>query len=213
MPDISEDKKLEILNDHYKESCAHLKEFLRTRDFLFLGVLIAVTVMLYGIFQPQKAGDAVSQFITGSLNLENQIEGSFIDSVIWFALFVLTLRYFQNIISIERQYDYIHMLEERLCEYYDKEAFTREGKFYKKNYPLFTKWAWLVYTVFFPFLLLIVVSVRILEERCQSGHVVGLSAFNIIMWLAILISVFFYILAFHFSEKHDSERPHRDGSN
>lgn len=197
MSELNEDKKLEILNDHYKESCAHLKDFLRMRDLLFLGVLIAVTIMLYGVFLPQKAGDVVNQFIIGRLSLKNPIDVTFIDSVIWFALFSLVLRYFQNVVSIERQYDYIHMLEERLCRYYDGEVFTREGKSYKENSPLFSKWAWIVYTIVFPALLLIVVSMKIFDEVYLPNHIVGLSIFNIAAWLAIVISTTFYITAIH----------------
>jgi hypothetical protein len=203
MSEATEDKKLEILNDHYKESCDHLNDFLRVRDFLFLGVLIAVTVMLYGIFLPQKAGDVVSQSIMQILKLKNPIDVSFIDSIIWFALFVLVLRYFQNIVSIERQYNYIDMLEKRLCEYYDGEVFTREGKSYKKNSPLFSEWAWIIYTIAFPALLIIVVSVKIFNEAYLPNSILGLSIFNITVWSAIIISTTFYITAIHCKEKED----------
>ncbi len=48
----SEDKKLEVLNDHYKDSFSHLQELLRTRDKLFFLILITITLMLYQIFSP-----------------------------------------------------------------------------------------------------------------------------------------------------------------
>ena len=137
---LSEDKKLEILNDHYKDSFSHLQEFLRTRDKLFFYIIITITLMLYQIFSPLEAKDLIGHLITKALNLDKAVDASFIGSIIWFALLALVVRYFQTVVYIETQYKYIHNLEDQLCPCYNNMAFTREGKTYLKDFKKFSKW-------------------------------------------------------------------------
>lgn len=200
MPAPMEDTKLQILHDHYKDTFAHLQNHLKTRDRLFFFILVVVTLLLFQVFSPQEAGDAISQFVSQRLELKEPIDISIIGSVIWFSLLAIALRYFQTVVHIERQYAYIHGLEEQLSPNFDNKAFTREGKSYLSDYPLFSSWAHTLYTIVFPILLLVIVGVKIFSEWASSEHLSSTLVFNSAIALFILVSTGLYLLLVHFGK-------------
>lgn len=195
---LTEDTKFEILHDHYKDTFAHIQNYLKLRDKLFLMLLVVVALMLFQVFSPRESGEAISQFISKQFDLKNPIDISFISSILWFALLSLVVRYFQTVVHIERQYEYIHDLEEQLSKIYENKVFTREGKFYLSNYPLFSNWTWILYTIIFPVLLLILVLVKIFGELSGLTSFTLLLFINIAISICILISTIFYLLLVHF---------------
>lgn len=195
---LTEDKKLEILHDHYKDTFVHIKDYLKLRDKLLFLILLVITLMLFQIYSPQESGEAVSQLITGKLALQQPIDISFIGSILWFSLLAFVVRYFQTVVHIERQYKYIHELEEHLSSNYDSPAFTREGKSYLSGYPLFSTWTWILYTVIFPVLLLIVVFSKMYGEWCHAGDVTVLRYINTTIFFSLFISTVLYLLLIHF---------------
>ena len=196
----SDDVKLEILADHYKDTFFHIQEYLKLRDRLFLLILIVATLMLFQVYSPAESGEAVSQFITKKLELESPIDITFIGSIIWFVLLSLIVRYFQTVVHIERQYKYIHQIEEQLSAQYENKAFTREGKSYLKDYPLFSSWAWILYTIVFPALLIVLVIFKIVGDICQAGSISLLLSVNVAIALFIVLSTLFYLLLVHFKK-------------
>lgn len=192
MPPLSDDKKIELLTDHYKDTFVHLTEYRKLRDRLFSLILLTITLLLFQIYSPTEAGAAIGQFIAKKLELQNAINISFIGSIIWFALLGFVIRYFQTVIHIERQYDYIHNLEEQISNHYKGKAFTREGKSYLTNYPLFSNWTHILYTIAFPLLLMVVVIIKTANEIYFSTNISFLLAFNFITALCVLISTVLY---------------------
>lgn len=191
---------LQILHDHYKDTFSHIQQYLKLRDKLFLLILGIITLMLFQVYSPAQSGEAVSQFITKHLELKSPIDIEFFSSLIWFALLSLVVRYFQTVVHIERQYSYIHNLEDILSPYFENKAFTREGKAYLTNYPLFSNWAWILYTVIFPILLSIVVVVKIVGEIQSVERISWLLGINISIFLCVVISTLLYLLLVHFKK-------------
>jgi len=200
MPALTYDKKIELLNDHYKDTFAQLKEYLKLRDRLFLLILVTITLLLFQIYSPDEAGVTIGAFLSKKLEIQNTISIAFIGSVIWFALLALVIRYFQTIIFIERQYAYIHNLEDQLSKHYQDKAFTREGKSYLKNYPLFSDWAYILYTMVFPSLLILIVLGKMINEFYFSKGISLLLIFDTIIALCILISTVLYMRMVHFQK-------------
>lgn len=166
-----EDTKFQVLYDHYKDTFSNIRNYLKLRDRLFFSILVVVVFMLFQIFSPKEAGATISQLISSKLGLEGSTNITFVGSVIWFALLGLVVRYFQTVGLIERQYKYIHKVEEEISSGYgEKEIFTREGKSYLADYPLFSKWTWGLYTIAFPILLLVIVSIKLAVEVSQADH-------------------------------------------
>src|SRR3990172_10262839 len=190
--------KLALLNDHYKETFAIIQEHLRLRDRLFAYSLIIISVMLFQMHSPSGSSEALSELITNKLELDAPVDISFLTSLLWFALLSVVVRYYQTVVYIERQYTYIHRIEDQLSPEYEGRAFTREGKSYLKNYPLFSSWAWILYTIVFPALLAVIVVVKIIGEiRHMDGAIVSLSI-NMLIALSIVLSSVFYVLLVHF---------------
>ena len=195
-----EDAKLQLLHDHYKDTFFYIQEYIKLRDRLFLFILIVVTFMLFQLYSPVSAGEAVSHFITKKLELKSPIDITFIGSIIWFGLLSLVVRYFQTVVHIERQYKYIHQIEEQLSSEYANKVFTREGKAYLNDYPVFSSWAWILYTIVFPALLGALVIFKINREIWQAGSISLLISVNSAIALFIVLSILFYLLLVHFKK-------------
>lgn len=191
---------LSLLHDHYKETFAHIQDYLKLRNRLFAYILVVVTLMLFQMYSPSGSERAISELLTEKLKLKTPIDISFLASIIWFALLSLVVRYYQTVVHIERQYDYIHKLEDQISPEYNGKAFTREGRSYLKEYPLFSSWTWTLYTIVFPSLLSIVVIIKIIGEIRQAVGVNVLLSVNVIIALAIFLSSLFYVLLVHFKK-------------
>ncbi len=200
MPTLSYDKKIELLSDHYKDTFAQLKDYLKLRDRLFALILVTITLLLFQIYSPDEAGVTIGAFIAKNLEIQNTINIAFVGSVIWFVLLGFVIRYFQTVILIERQYSYIHDLEAQLSKHYQEKAFTREGKTYLKNYPLFSDWAYILYTIVFPSLLIIVVLGKIINEIYFSKGRSLLLVFDSVIAVCVLISTVLYMRMVHFQK-------------
>lgn len=197
---LTDDTKFQILHEHYKDSFTQIQEYIKLRDRLFILILIVVTLMLFQIYSPKDSGIAISQFVAKKFELENSMDISFIGSILWFGLLGLVIRYFQTVVHIERQYEYIHNLEEQISPYYDNKTFTKEGQSYLNAYPLFSEWIWRLYTFIFPVLLLIVVFTKIINEWLHSETKSLLLFINAAIFMFILISIILYLL-FHLRRK------------
>lgn len=195
-----QDAKLTLLYNHYKDTFASIQDYLKHRDRLFLFVLVVVTLLLFEVYSPSGFAEAISQFITKKLELKTAIDVSFVASVIWFVLLSLVVRYYQTVVHIERQYDYIHKLEEHLSAEYDGKAFTREGKSYLQQYPLFSHWARILYTFIFPIFLVIIVVFKIIGEFCYLEKNTPLLYINFFIAICIVVSTLLYLLLVHWKK-------------
>ncbi len=195
-----EQHQLSLLHDHYKETFNHIQNHLKFRDRLFGYVLVIVTFMLFQMYSPSGSAGAITELLTKKLELKTSIDISFLSSIIWFALLSLVVRYYQTVVHIERQYDYIHKIEDLLSSEYDRNAFTREGESYLKNYPLFSSWTWILYSIAFPALLSVIIVVKIVGEIRQTEGITTLLSINVIIALFVLLSSLFYVLLLHFKK-------------
>ena len=195
--DITEDTKLQTLYDHYKDTYFHIKGYIRQRDWLFLLIVILVAIMLFQLVDPLVSGETLSDFVSHRLELKQPIDISIIGSVIWFSLLVVVVRYYQRVILIENQYNYLHQLETKLAPYYDNGVFNREGENYKKQRTLFSDWAWRLYTIFSPILLLLVTFIKIVSEFLPPLSLSVLHIFDAAACAGIWGFTVFYLLSIH----------------
>lgn len=193
----SEDTKLQILAEHYNSTYDTLLIKIRQREKFFLLVLVILIVKLFRIYTPEEAMLVITQLISSRLGVTAPLNFSFIESVIWFCLLAAVLRYFQSVVYIERQYDYIHKLEKRLNAHFENSAFTRESSSYLKNFPRFLNWVSFLYTVFFPILLMAIISCKVTYDFHLMGFKSLLSWFNGLIFLAIITSTVLYLITIH----------------
>lgn len=199
MNGISSDTKFIALHSHYSDTFANIKESIRLRDKLTALILLVLAFLALYTFWPADAITAFSGISAQKLGLEISVDVGFLGSIIWFALLITIVRYTQVVIYIERQYKYIHKIEEELHEHFGNSvAFTREGKSYLKNYPKFSDWIWVLYTIIFPFILVTVVLIKIISEWLASFHAVSAPLLlNTALASAILISIILYMIFIH----------------
>lgn len=139
MNDVSSDTRFTALHAHYNDTFANIKESIRLRDKLTALILLVLVFLALYTFWPSDAITAFSEISTQKLGFSVNVDVGFLGSIIWFALLGIVVRYTQVVVYIERQYKYIHKVEEELHEHFGNGiAFTREGKSYLKDYPKFS---------------------------------------------------------------------------
>ena len=196
---ISDDTKFEKLFEHYNDTFTFLQEYTKSRERLFLWALIVVGIMFLDVTTAIDSTKIAAEFIEKKAGIKILIKPSFIGSMLWFFLLSIIVRYFQFNILVRRQYSYIHQLEDNLCVF-GGDYFHREGKAYFKDYPVFAKWTWFLYTIVFPALLMSVMIFKVYNEYLIRNSL-GMSFFvDIILFVMSLISVLLYWLQIHFKK-------------
>lgn len=194
---------LEILERHYEESNLRVIEANRHRDRLFIYIIAIVGIMLFRMYSSIQANSVFEAIIQKMLDVPSddsipKVDLSFVGTLIWFLLTGIVLKYYQLVIYVENQYEYISSLESLLSPNFKNEAFTREGASYSKRYNLFQGWSGILYTIVFPVLLVAFSAIYIYCEL-QEWSVRGL-----LMWIDIgsfvvlLVSTVLYFIDRHF---------------
>ncbi len=150
------DTRLEVLSHHYSESYGLLKTAVEKRDRLLLYMLIVICVLLLYMSAPATVGEWLNSFVSSQVhvgntaNLNALIDVSFIGVILMLGLLSLSHTYFQTVLHVERQNDYIYQLEARLSQAFDDLAFTREGRHYQQNKRLFARWTKVIFWMLVP---------------------------------------------------------------
>ena len=201
--------KLEVLSDHYSNSYAGIQASLKKRDRLFAGTLALLFLMVFQLYAPTESSNFFAELIAEKLDTSETVKFIYVQSAIWFVLLAAAIKYFQIVISIERQYKYIYSLESIISIEYDGQAFTREGASYLAEYPAFLNWASFLYTVLFPAILVVVSATKIVYEIQKLGFGEPLIWFNGLMFTFLVISILLYLLGLHSKKRihHDETRP------
>ncbi|MBU1350119.1 hypothetical protein KKH19_03375 [Patescibacteria group bacterium] len=199
MDSVSDDTKFTALCSHYSDTFANIKESIKLRDKLTALILLALAFLALYTFWPTDAITAFSGMSEQKLGFAISVDVGFFGSIVWFALLIAVVRYTQVVVYIERQYKYIHKIEEDLHKHFDNSvAFTREGKSYLKDYPKFSDWIWILYTIIFPLVLGVVVLVKIITEWTVSFHAITAPLLlNATVAVLILISIILYMFFIH----------------
>ena len=209
--ELTEQTKYEILYDHYKDTFEHTKSYASQRDRLFFLVLVVVTFLLFQIVAPGESGLVLSEYATAQLGLQTAIDDSIVTSLLWFSLLALVVRYFQRVITVERQYEYLHQLEDELSRYFSGTVFTREGMTYLSSYKTFSDWSWRLYAIAFPLLLLFVTGTKIIGEvRIYAGTPITF-LLDVMAFLGIVLFTVLYVASVHFRDEEsivDKEQKH-----
>jgi len=190
---VSDDKKLELSCDHYKDTCHALLGFRRERNRLLVYLLLTSVAMLFQVYSTKDFWDLVSSLITTKLGSAAHVDTSFLTSVLWFIMLALWLRYTQSVAHMERQYVYLHSLETELSVTFDGTSFAREGKAYLQGYPLLANWAWSLYNVALPILLVSITVVQVIQEWRRSEQVNLQLGCDTLMFGAIVVTTLLFL--------------------
>jgi len=193
----SEDKKFELLYSHYDDTYSGIRSSATSRDRFFVGILVLLATMSFQIALPTASGNAIAEFVRRRLDIQSALSISFLGSVIWAALLFFVVRYYQLAVGLERQYHYIHALEDDLSASYSGVPFTREGRFYLNPYPMFSRWIARLYTWVFPLGLVLAITLKIIGEiRLPHVSLIPL-VIDVGIYLLIVTATTLYLLHVH----------------
>src|SRR5579875_2097547 len=186
--------KLTLLHDHYKETFALIRERETQRDRLFLWLLVIFAVLAIEIQYPANFNGVLGHLqVAGNTIDLQQLPLSRLLNVSWVFTAAFVLKYCQVAKAVERQYTYLHLLEDRISDSLgDADLYRREGRAYLEQYPHLLNWAWVYYTILFPAALMVAV-VYLLSIECMSlqGSVFS-KMFDVVFGISILASLALY---------------------
>jgi hypothetical protein len=186
---------LEIAYNHYKDSFTLIKdaEKERSRFFIILCLLIA-GLFLFAIepnslFQIIK--DLSKEYGKTSFNFSITI----VQSLLWIVLLFFTMRYFQINSYIERQYEYLHKIENEIDSKIEID-FKREGRSYLDNYPLILNFFYYIYNGIFPLVYLAIVIYKIVYEWFNKYSLQS-TILDTVIATIIVIATCLYLMLIH----------------
>ena len=160
-----EEAKFNNLCSHYKDTSDIQQATIKQRDMLFYRLLVILAVFTLQLSSTDMVSGIVSDYINKATGITLGRSADFISTLLWLLLLGFTTRYYQVVLEIERQYRYLHALEEKLNSYYSgTKVFTREGKSYLRKYSLFSNCVWFLYTVIFPAFIISFIIIKAKSE-------------------------------------------------
>ena len=114
-------------------------------------------------------------------------------SASWILTLAITLRYCQATVSVERQYDYLHELEEKVSrELGDEALYRREGRAYLDDYPLFQDWAYVCYCFLFPVAAAVATLALFWAEAARLPYPPLNKIFDAVIAAAVVVPLYLY---------------------
>ncbi len=182
------------LYDHYKETCSNINDTIKRRDRALLWVVLTLFFFAFQALFPSVSNQIVQSLLMSKYGLNLELNFSIIGNIVWFLLLVFTLRYFQSAIFIERQYKYVHKIEDKMNNKFGEDLITREGKSYLSDYPAFSNWTWFIYVLAFPTLLTISAIAKIIMEWVNAYQKINFGLIlDTILFLLLLTSIILYL--------------------
>lgn len=200
-----QEMKAEIIAQHYQNTfeftLALWKE--RNRSFLFLLFVVGIGALLS--FNVSQAEPLLIDFIAKFFDVDNadrlnELRLSFpyglIQSIILMIVLYLMIQLYHRTININRNYAYMSHLEieirKELQISRDEKSFSREGDFYWKTSPSFSKQIGVAYILILGILLMAFLVMRV-KTDIITKNTFAIFADSI---LAIITLIFFFMYAY-----------------
>ncbi len=187
--------KTELLYDHYKETFSRIKECLNDRNHFFVMVFIVIAVQFLFATSSDTISSVIVSLVQEKYKIDISAQMSIIQSLLWLILLYLTMRYYQINVYIERQYNYIHSLEEDIS----REAgikFDREGGDYLSNYPKMNSFMDILYKWIFPIIYCLIICYKIINEYIVSKFSF-LLILNTVLFISCFVLTILYLIFLH----------------
>lgn len=198
-----EEKELELFYDHYKDTFQHLRKYLLQRDKLFFfailtSFLMIVTTQNLAMTTSITEGLAKSKFGLQSIEINPKL----VSTVLLFSFLAILTRYYQMSLLINRQFGYLHSLEDDLSKNLSRYAITRESKGYLEQYPnLLTVVHW-IYSLVVPLIVIGIVMIKYIQELrvFKEDYLSVYFISNTLFTILIVVISFLYLGWVHFKD-------------
>ena len=173
--------------DHYKDTWSLQQTYLSERNKLTVTLLILLVLVAGIMYEPAMIPEKVNVY------LNSRVKGLAFDmkylntGLIFLLLWIMT-RYYQAVIKIERMYRYLKDCENKLSAENTKYVINREGAYYSKSKPLFTRVINFCYVFLLPLAIIAIAIIKIKKEcRWTSDFkVVDFIGLSLIILLSLL---------------------------
>jgi hypothetical protein len=185
---MTDETRLEILHDHYKETFGRVRETERARDRMFIWVIVLFGLLGVQVGYPAQFASSLEQISIagGELNL-GALPLAALLSATWALTLALTLRYCQTAVHVERQYPYVHVLEEQISPLVGGgDLYRREGSLYLSDYPILLNVAWIAYVVLFPLAGTVASIVYLAWEWTELDYPVVHQVFDTVLGVSVV---------------------------
>lgn len=191
-----DDAKLELLHDHHKDSFSRIRERESQRDRLFLVLVALYALLTIQIQYPLDFDNTIDKIAPFGveISVESLPFAAFL-SATWLFTAAIALRYFTTSTNIERQYDYLHKLEEAISSQFEGDIYRRESREYTERYPLLQSVAWRSYTLLFPIVAFLATAFLLVEEIRNLDYFALNKILDSVIAGYLLILVLAYALA------------------
>lgn len=142
--------------------------------------------------KPTHSVTVANSLIKDKIGVSLGLNYSLISTAILLLLFWNLLKYFQLCLNIDKQYDYIHKLEDKLNYLSGDELITREGYHYLNQYPLLSAVIHRIYNFFLPMGIIFSIILKMFVIPFQDFDF--LSIVNIFIQILIILICFLYLL-------------------
>ncbi len=188
---------LELLYDHYKESCTLSREAKKGRNKSFVLLCCLEAISFWILLRPEVAFSSLLSGISAALGTVLDLGNDTIQALVWVLLVYVLIRYCQDTLYIERQYKYLSKMEKAISEELNGSPFDREGDNYLDNYPMVLNFIELFYKMFMPIIFFAINIVRIVKEWYSLDHVTLALICDTIMFSVACIIIWFYFFEIH----------------
>ena len=152
MPGLDPTDEVTLLHEHYKDTFTHILTREQRRDRLFVILVLMFGLLVLQVQYPASVGGALGTVSLAGVKVSvKDLPLAALLDLTWLLTLLVGLKYCQTALAVERQYPYLHRLEEAIAARLDDpELFCREGKAYLRAYPTVLNWAWFCYVILFP---------------------------------------------------------------
>ncbi|HEX5707744.1 MAG TPA: hypothetical protein VFX96_10645 [Pyrinomonadaceae bacterium] len=212
--DDKDEKRAELLHDHYKDTFQYVLEHWKVRNRLFVFILVVLALLLFQLTSPNVLEELANSYIRGQTKHETPgvasvlVDFRFITSVLWFIFAYLVVQYYQRTILVDRLYIYLDRTETRINRHLGGSFVTREGAYYRESQPIFLKQVFFLYSWVFCGLLVLVVVLKIVSEwrspevAARNWLTVGFTILDTLIALVVL----YYTALFLYWRREDGPR-------
>ncbi len=162
-----EEKKLDILYDHYKDTNEIQRGLIQKRDLYTLIVVAMIAILSFLVSSPEQARFVSSALIEANIG-KVSIDFSHINTVILFSLMWIATMYFRVCLLIEQRYRYIKGIESKLSIILGPDMIERESKGYLDHYPWVLNVIHSIYTYGFPIILILAMVAKWVIEESET---------------------------------------------
>ncbi len=183
----------ELIYAHYKDTCEIQTKNISQRNRLLLAFFISVIVLLLFIFQEKSSMSVLLGLFRSRYNIDLNFSIELIRSLLWLMLFYFTMQYYSKSINIERNYLYIHELEENINQLCGQTLLKRESQAYLNRYPILLDFVDVFYKKVVPTIYILVILICNVFAFYDSGDFCFSNLVGLITGITCIVITVFYL--------------------